>query len=87
MANRRDSIQTLELRATLDNEILALLSQGARNRLWREREIIDGLGHPVSICALERLQAAGKVRLTLDDNLTYLCRVEWEENHPMEKLL
>ena len=65
---------TLEIKTALDNQILALLAQGAKNKLWSKREIADGLGYfPVSICALERLQAAGKVKLTLDDNsLTFV---------------
>jgi hypothetical protein len=57
---------TLEIKTALDNRILAILSQGALDKLWSEREIATGLGQDtVSICALERLQAAGKVKLTL----------------------
>lgn len=64
------------MKTTLDNQILDLLAQRAKDKLWSEREIADELGYfPVSICALERLQAAGKVRLTLDDNSTYLCQL------------
>jgi hypothetical protein len=65
---------TLELKAALDNQILALLSHGPKDKLWSEHEIAAGLGQDtVSICALERLQAAGRVQLTLDG--TYLCRL------------
>jgi hypothetical protein len=64
-----------ETKTALDNRILALLR--TKNKLWSEREITEGLGqdYPVSICALERLQTAGKIKLTLDDNHTYLCQV------------
>jgi hypothetical protein len=65
------------MKTALDNQILALLR--TKDKLWSEREITKGLGHspwnPVSICALERLQAAGKVKLTLNDNHTYLCQL------------
>jgi hypothetical protein len=68
---------TLEIKTALDNQILALFFQGPKDKVWSEREIADGLGqNTVSICALERLQAAGKVKLTLDDNHTYLCQVD-----------
>jgi hypothetical protein len=62
--------------STLDNQILTLLSCGPKDKLWSEREITLALGldHPVPICTLERLQAANKLILSLDDNLTYLCR-------------
>jgi hypothetical protein len=60
----------------LDNRILALLSQGAKDKLWSEREIAQGLGQQtVSICALERLQAVGKAKLMLNESPTYLCKL------------
>jgi hypothetical protein len=63
-------------KTALDNQILALLAQRNKDTIWPEREISKGLGQDsVSICALERLQAAGKVKLTLDDNCTYLCQL------------
>jgi hypothetical protein len=71
----KTSIQTLEWRAAADNEILALLSQATKDKIWSEREIIDGLGHELSICALERLAATGKVKLTQNRNFTYLCQL------------
>ena len=65
----------LEITTALDNRILALLRTKDK-QFWSEREITEGLAQdfPVSICALERLQSAGKVKLTLDDNSTYLCQ-------------
>jgi hypothetical protein len=76
MAKHKDSIETLQWRAALEDQILALLSQTPKDKLWPEREITQGLGQDtVSICALERLQEAGKVKLTLDDNHTYLCQL------------
>jgi hypothetical protein len=62
--------------STLDNQILTLLSHGPKDKLWSEREITVALklDRPVPICTLERLQAASKLTLSLDDNLTYLCR-------------
>ena len=75
MAKRKDSPETLQWRADLDNQILAVLSQSPKDRIWSEREIIDGLGHDLSICALERLQAAGKVKLTFGDHPTYRCQL------------
>jgi hypothetical protein len=67
----------LEIKTALDNPLLALLSQRTKGELWSELEITKGLAQdfPVSICALERLQATGKVKLTLDDNHTYLCQL------------
>jgi hypothetical protein len=70
----KDSPATLERKALIDNRILAVLSQGPLDKVWSEHEIALGLGQDtVSICALERLQAAGKVRLTL--NGTYQCQL------------
>jgi hypothetical protein len=72
----------LEIKTALDNRILDLLIQGPKDKVWSEREIAGGLGQDsVSICALERLQSAGKVKLTLDDNSTYLCQILWDEAH------
>jgi hypothetical protein len=47
----------LERKTALDNQILALLSQRTKDKLWSELEITEGLAQdfPVSICALERL--------------------------------
>jgi hypothetical protein len=62
---------------TLENQVLTLLlTQGSEGKLWTESEITKGLGlnFPVSICVLEQLQAAGKIKLTLDHNFTYLCQ-------------
>jgi hypothetical protein len=66
----------VEWRGAYDHRILALLSQGPKDKIWTEREIIDGLGEKsISICALERLQAAGKVKLTFGDHPTYLTQL------------
>jgi hypothetical protein len=71
----KDSKVTLERKAALDSQILAVLSRRTKEKLWSEREIAQGLGQDtVSICALERLQAAGKVKLTNSRNGTYLCQ-------------
>lgn len=76
MAKRKDSPEVLQWRADLDNQIMAVLFQGPKDKIWSEREIADGLGQlTVSICALERLQAAGKVRLTLRPHTTYRCQL------------
>jgi hypothetical protein len=65
---------TLEIKTALDARILALLSREPKDKLWSEREIATGLGQDtVSICALERLQDQGKIKLTLDG--TYLCQL------------
>jgi hypothetical protein len=76
MAKRKDSLETLQWRADLDNQILTVLSQGPKDKIWSEREIADGLGQlTVSISALERLQADGKVKLTLRPHTTYRCQL------------
>jgi hypothetical protein len=73
---KKDSPATLERKAALDNQILAVLSQKPKETIWTEREIAQGLGQDtVSISALERLQSAGLVKLTLDGNSTYLCQL------------
>ena len=66
-----------ERNTALDTQILALLSHGPEDKIWSEREITKGLGDvwPVSICALERLAAAGLVKLTQNRNFTYLCQL------------
>ena len=72
----KTSIETLQRRAAIDNQILAVLAQGPKGKIWSEREIADALGYfPVSICALERLQEAGKVKLTLRPHTTYRCQL------------
>lgn len=72
----KTSRATLEWRSALDNRILAFLSQGPKTSFGPNFEIAQGLGQDtVSICALERLQAAGKVKLTNDDNGTYFCQL------------
>jgi hypothetical protein len=71
----KTSSKTLERKTALDNEVLALLSQGAEDKILSEGEITEGLGHIVSICCLERLQDARKVKLTLGTNNAYLCQL------------
>ena len=65
-----------ERRIALDNRILDVLAQGPKGKVWTEREIATGLDqNVVSISALERLQADGKVKLMNDRNGTYQCQL------------
>jgi hypothetical protein len=79
----KTSSKTLEIKAALDNQILAVLLQRPKDKVWTEQQIADGLGQDtVSISSLERLQAAGLVKLTLDSNSTYLTQL-YEPPEPL----
>jgi hypothetical protein len=65
------------MRTTLEEEakIMSLLSDGIART---EAEITEGLGRdfrqPVSISLLERMEAAGKIELSIEGRSTYLVR-------------